>query len=270
MTGIDPAVHYKAGALVARTGWAASQVDARAELLESSLHELTRLRLPKRIRTKLAQRIAGDRFVWHREAPAEVRDIVSRSLRDLHGPTAAAAFRLGFDIENAAGMAGLARFEDMRGMQWEKVREVLNILRGQLDAIREEAAALGVSVDELAVIANELEKAQRRSDIDSIKARIEKVGERVLIELEVRMRPPAPDPKVMIIRFVFVLSLVAIVGGIVVAILGRTAETQLSIFGQEASSTSVGVILALLGTIVAILLFRRVMDSLSGPPPPAP
>ena len=65
-----------------------------------------------------------------------------------------------------------------------------------------------------------------------------------------------------IISFVSVLGGVLLVGGIAVALVGRTANTAFKLFGQEFSSTSVGVSLAFIGAVVIAMTFRRMLGSL--------
>ncbi|HUT14295.1 MAG TPA: hypothetical protein VMY42_27665 [Thermoguttaceae bacterium] len=66
----------------------------------------------------------------------------------------------------------------------------------------------------------------------------------------------------LIVRLVAVLGAVLFLGGVVVAIVGRSAETEFTLFGQEFTSTSVGVALAFIGAVVVALTFRRVLKSL--------
>ena len=65
----------------------------------------------------------------------------------------------------------------------------------------------------------------------------------------------------LIIISAFVLGGILIVGGILLAILGGSAQTTLTLFGNEFSSTSVGVALAFIGAVVAAVTLRRVLTS---------
>ena len=51
------------------------------------------------------------------------------------------------------------------------------------------------------------------------------------------------------------------IGGIVVAILGHQAETTMSFFGNEISTTSVGIGLAFLGAVVVAGAIRSILKS---------
>lgn len=66
----------------------------------------------------------------------------------------------------------------------------------------------------------------------------------------------------MIARLVAFLGAILLIGGVVVAIVGSSSDTTFKLFGQECSSTSVGVALAFIGTVMVALTFRRVLASL--------
>ena len=66
----------------------------------------------------------------------------------------------------------------------------------------------------------------------------------------------------LVIKAVCVLGGILIVGGILLAILGGSAEITFTLFGNEFSSTSVGVALAFIGAVVAAVTFRRVLSSM--------
>lgn len=51
------------------------------------------------------------------------------------------------------------------------------------------------------------------------------------------------------------------IGGIIVAILGHQAETTMNIFGNNVSTTSVGIGLAFLGAVVIAVAIRRILKS---------
>jgi hypothetical protein len=58
------------------------------------------------------------------------------------------------------------------------------------------------------------------------------------------------------------LGAILFVGGIALAVLGKTAQTSFMLFGNQFSSTSVGVSLAFLGAVFVTLVFRRVLGGL--------
>jgi hypothetical protein len=51
-------------------------------------------------------------------------------------------------------------------------------------------------------------------------------------------------------------------GGIVLAYLGNTAQTTLTLFGNQLSSTSIGVALAFMGVVLVGFVIRRILVSL--------
>jgi uncharacterized integral membrane protein len=51
-------------------------------------------------------------------------------------------------------------------------------------------------------------------------------------------------------------------GGIVLAYLGNTAQTTFTLFGNQFSSTSVGVALAFMGVVLVGFVIRRILISL--------
>jgi hypothetical protein len=51
-------------------------------------------------------------------------------------------------------------------------------------------------------------------------------------------------------------------GGIYLAFAQRMADTKFSLFGNDFSSTSVGVSMAFIGAVLIILTFRRVLKSI--------
>lgn len=59
-----------------------------------------------------------------------------------------------------------------------------------------------------------------------------------------------------------ILGGMLLVGGILLAILGGSAETSFTLLGNRFSSTSVGVALAFIGAVVVIASLRRVLSSL--------
>jgi membrane protein implicated in regulation of membrane protease activity len=58
-----------------------------------------------------------------------------------------------------------------------------------------------------------------------------------------------------------VLGGILLVGGIVLAILGGSAQTAFTLFGNQFSSTSVGVSLAFIGAVIVVITIRRVLSS---------
>ena len=65
-----------------------------------------------------------------------------------------------------------------------------------------------------------------------------------------------------IIWAILVLGIVLFVGGVVVAFAGNQAETALTLFGQELSTTSVGVALAFIGVVMVVLTLRGMFGSI--------
>jgi hypothetical protein len=51
-------------------------------------------------------------------------------------------------------------------------------------------------------------------------------------------------------------------GGIVLAYLGNSAQTTFTLFGNQFSSTSVGVALAFMGVVLVAFVIRRILISL--------
>jgi hypothetical protein len=60
-----------------------------------------------------------------------------------------------------------------------------------------------------------------------------------------------------------ILGAVLLVGGILLAILGSSAETTIKLLGSELSSTSVGVALAFIGAILVAVTLGGVLASLN-------
>ncbi len=58
-----------------------------------------------------------------------------------------------------------------------------------------------------------------------------------------------------------VLGGILLLGGIGLAILGGSAQTTFTLFGNQFSSTSVGVSLAFIGAVIVIITLRRVLSS---------
>jgi membrane protein implicated in regulation of membrane protease activity len=58
-----------------------------------------------------------------------------------------------------------------------------------------------------------------------------------------------------------ILGGILFVGGIILAIMGSSAESMFTLFGNEFSSTSVGVALAFIGAVLNIIIIRRVLNS---------
>jgi membrane protein implicated in regulation of membrane protease activity len=58
-----------------------------------------------------------------------------------------------------------------------------------------------------------------------------------------------------------ILGGILFIGGIILAILGATAESTFTLFGTEFSSTSVGVALAFIGAVLDIIIIQRVLTS---------
>ena len=60
-----------------------------------------------------------------------------------------------------------------------------------------------------------------------------------------------------------VLGGILLVGGIVLAILGGSAPTAFTLFGNQFSSTSVGVSLAFIGAVIVVIVLRSVLTSVN-------
>ncbi len=58
-----------------------------------------------------------------------------------------------------------------------------------------------------------------------------------------------------------ILGGILFIGGIILAILGSSAESTFTLFGNEFSSTSVGVALAFIGAVLDIIIIQRVLTS---------
>ena len=58
------------------------------------------------------------------------------------------------------------------------------------------------------------------------------------------------------------LSLILLGGGIYLAFADRMADTTFRLFGNDFSSTSVGVSMAFIGAVLAVLVLRRVLKSI--------
>jgi len=58
-----------------------------------------------------------------------------------------------------------------------------------------------------------------------------------------------------------ILGGILFIGGIILAILGSSAESTFTFFGNDFSSTSVGVALAFIGAVLDIIIIRRVLTS---------
>lgn len=69
------------------------------------------------------------------------------------------------------------------------------------------------------------------------------------------------------------LGAILLVGGIYLAVGQRYADTKFNLFGNQFSSTSVGVSMAFIGAVLVILTFRRVLSAterLAALPPDRP
>jgi len=58
------------------------------------------------------------------------------------------------------------------------------------------------------------------------------------------------------------LGAILLVGGIYLAMAQRYADTKFNLFGNQFSSTSVGVSMAFIGSVMVILTFRRVLRAI--------
>ena len=58
------------------------------------------------------------------------------------------------------------------------------------------------------------------------------------------------------------LGAILLLGGIYLAVSGSSADTKFSLFGNEFSSTSIGVSMTAIGTVLCVLTFRRVLSTI--------
>lgn len=64
----------------------------------------------------------------------------------------------------------------------------------------------------------------------------------------------------LIAILVFILGLVAFIGGVYVAILNKTATTEITLLGQKVTSQSVGVVLMFIGGVVSYFSFKNILN----------
>lgn len=64
-----------------------------------------------------------------------------------------------------------------------------------------------------------------------------------------------------IIVAVSVLGGVLVVGGVVLAFKGGAASTSITLFGNQFSSTSVGIAVAFIGAVTIAIVLRRILSS---------
>jgi hypothetical protein len=58
-----------------------------------------------------------------------------------------------------------------------------------------------------------------------------------------------------------ILGSILLVGGVYLALGGGLADTKFTLFGNEFSSTSVGVSMAFIGAVLVVVTFRRILSS---------
>jgi len=75
------------------------------------------------------------------------------------------------------------------------------------------------------------------------------------------IREASPTWKLVVIS-ASILGGVLLLGGILLAILGASAQTTFTLFANRFSSTSVGVALAFIGAVVVVVSLSRVLSSL--------
>ncbi len=63
----------------------------------------------------------------------------------------------------------------------------------------------------------------------------------------------------LIAWFTFILGVIALIGGIYVAIINVGAETKVDLLGQKISTTSVGLSLFFIGTVMILTTFKRIL-----------
>ena len=68
---------------------------------------------------------------------------------------------------------------------------------------------------------------------------------------------------VMLVIAGSLLAGIAMVGGVMLASADRLAATTFKLFGQEFTSQSVGVSMAFIGAVMAVLLFRAILKSIN-------
>jgi hypothetical protein len=59
-----------------------------------------------------------------------------------------------------------------------------------------------------------------------------------------------------------ILAITLFVGGLYLAFADKVANTTFKLFGNDFSSTSVGVSMAFIGAVLAIIVFRRILRTL--------
>jgi hypothetical protein len=59
-----------------------------------------------------------------------------------------------------------------------------------------------------------------------------------------------------------ILGAILLLGGIELALFGNTATTNFTLFGNQFSSTSVGVSIAFMGVVLVAVVVRRILTSL--------
>ncbi len=80
--------------------------------------------------------------------------------------------------------------------------------------------------------------------------------------MAILIRAASPVWKLIVIC-ASVLGGVLLVGGILLAIMSRSAETTIKLLGNELSSTSVGVALAFVGAVLVIAVLAGVLSSVN-------
>jgi zinc transporter ZupT len=80
--------------------------------------------------------------------------------------------------------------------------------------------------------------------------------------MAILIRAASPVWKLIIIC-ASILGGVLLVGGILLAVLSRSAETTIKLLGNELSSTSVGVALAFIGAVLIAVTLAGVLSSLN-------
>jgi uncharacterized membrane protein len=85
--------------------------------------------------------------------------------------------------------------------------------------------------------------------------------------MRIVMRAPAhvtaASPLLTVIALLgAVLAITLLAGGVYLAFADRVANTTFKLFGNDFTSTSVGVSMAFIGAVLAVLVFRRILRSI--------
>ena len=79
--------------------------------------------------------------------------------------------------------------------------------------------------------------------------------------MAILIRAASPTWRLIIVS-TSVLGGILLVGGILLAIIGSSAQTTITFFGNKFTSTSIGVAMAFLGAVLVAVTIRRVLQSI--------